>query len=46
MHLNSKFEVFRTLEQYWHTKTTVAMGMLLKEQDYYQLKSRKEALEV
>jgi hypothetical protein len=41
---NSKF--FRTLELYWHTKTLVAIGMLPKEQDFRQLKSRQEALEI
>jgi hypothetical protein len=41
---NSKF--YRTLELYWHTKTMVAMGMLPKEQDFQQLKSIQEALEV
>jgi hypothetical protein len=41
---NSKF--YRTLELYWHTKTMVAIGMLPKEQDFCQLKSRQEALEI
>jgi hypothetical protein len=41
---NLKFYI--TLELYWHTKTMVAMGMLPKEQDLYQLKSRQEALEI
>jgi hypothetical protein len=41
---NSNF--YKTLELYWHTKTMVAMGMLPEEQDFHQLKSRKEALEI
>jgi hypothetical protein len=37
---------FRTLELYWHTKTLVALGMLPKDEDFGNIKSRMEALEI
>jgi hypothetical protein len=40
---NSKF--FHTLELYWHVKTMVALGMLPKDEDFFQLKSIMEMLE-
>jgi hypothetical protein len=41
---NPKF--YRTLELYWQTKTLVSLGMLPKDQDFRQLKSRQKALEI
>jgi hypothetical protein len=41
---NSKF--YMTLELYWHIKMMVALGMLPKDQEFWQLKRRMEALEV
>ena len=37
---------FRMTELYWHTKTLVALGLMSKHEDFRQLKSHLEDLEI